>query len=148
MPKGRASLRSPWLILGWLAGLLAFLTGLATVLVGPGDWQTALMGGLMLLPGGWVVLRVPFMRVQLGSDGLRVRGLLGTKSTAWESIESVTLEEIDDKIVAMAFAPVVHRVGLPEQVLMQLAGYTTEGRATSSRMARQTALIASFRTQR
>jgi hypothetical protein len=149
VPKGRASLRSPWLILGWLAGLLALLTGLATVLVDPGDWQTALVGGLLLLlPGAWAVLRVPLMRVQLGSDGLKVRGFFRTRSTPWESVESITLEEIDDKIVATAFAPVVHRVGMPEQVLMQLAGYTTEGRAASSRMGRQTALIASYRTQR
>jgi hypothetical protein len=75
-------------------------------------------------------------------------GFFRTTSTPWESVESITLEEIDDKIVATAFAPVVHRFGMHEQVLVQLAGYTTQGRAASSRMGRQTAFIASYLTQR
>lgn len=142
MQRG-ATLRSPWLAIGWLTGLLAFLTGLATVLYAAADWQTALFGALLLLlPGGWVVVRVPFMRVRLGSEALTVHGLFRAITTPWESIEHVTLEQIDDKVVGAVYAPVLHRGEMPELVLTQLAGYTTEGRAGSSRMARQAATIA------
>jgi hypothetical protein len=135
-------LRSPWLVLSWVLGLLSLVTGLATVLSSDGAVGGVLAGCLMLVPGAWVWARVPFMRVALHPGGLTYHGLFRNRGFDWSSVRDVTLEVVGSRAVATAYAPVLRLRDGGEAPLTMLAGYTTGARAPRSRMARQRQVVA------
>lgn len=135
------SLRSPfWMALSWLLGVIALFTGLSVSIgTSTGDIVTGL---LMSFPGAWVTFRVPLMRVTLTEAGLTNHGLFRNQTFAWADIERVHVEEVDDKVVAIAYAPVLDLLTNPDgHALMQLAGYSTKKRVNRSRTTRQANLI-------
>lgn len=125
----------------WLLGLIALFTGFAGVGTDSvGDIAFVLM--LMGVPGAWVTFRVPMMRVTLTDTGLTNHGLFRNQTFAAADIQRVKVEEVDDKVVATAYAPVLDLRTNPDgHVLMQLAGYSTKKRIGRSRMTRQAQLI-------
>jgi len=138
----RTSLRSSfWMALCWLLGFVALFTGFAGVGIDSvGD--IVFTGLLMGVPGAWVTFRVPLMRVTLTDTGLTNHGLFRNQTFAAADIQRVKMEEVDDKVVATAYAPVLDLRANPDgHALMQLAGYSTKKRVGRSRMARQAGLI-------
>lgn len=138
----RTSLRSPfWMALCWLLGLIALITGFGGIGIGSvGD--IVFTGLLMGVPGAWVTFRVPLMRVTLTDTGLTNHGLFRNQTFVAVDIQRVQVVEVDSKVVATAYAPVLDLRGNPDgQALMQLAGYSTKKRVGRSRMTRQARLI-------
>ena len=138
----RTSLRSPfWMALCWLLGLISLITGFGGIGIGSvGD--IVFTGLLMGVPGAWVTFRVPLMRVTLTDTGLTNHGLFRNQTFVAVDIQRVQVVEVDSKVVATAYAPVLDLRGNPDgQALMQLAGYSTKKRVGRSRMTRQARLI-------
>lgn len=141
------SLRSPfWMAISWLLGLTALLIGVSGMGVGSVG-EIVFLGLLAGVPGGWVTIRVPMMRVTLSSTGLTNHGMFRNQTFAWADIQRVRVEEVDDKIIAIVYAPVFDLRTNPDgHALMQLAGYSLPGYSTKEggvnfRVTRQAKLI-------
>jgi Bacterial PH domain len=79
-------------VIAWELGSLALLDWTAVrafTLSSPGTWLLA--GGLaaLWLVGSWQVLR---MGVYVGPAGIRVRGLLGTRTVRWPDVAGIVVE--------------------------------------------------------
>lgn len=138
----RVTLRSPWLIVGWLLALLGILLGL--VIATEPDPVALVLGGVIAAVGACVLVRVPFMRVTVRASGLTVHGLLGKRRVPREDVVAVALEQTDDKVVGQVYAPVLRLRGDVEVVLAQLSGYSTSRRVGRSRVGRQTERLRHF----
>jgi hypothetical protein len=130
------TLRSPWLLCGWLLGLGGVLVGLATA--SSGDPVGLLLGVAVAAGSGWVVVRVPFMRVQATAAGLTNHGLFRRRHVSGEKVLSIEFEQTDDKVVGQVYAPVVRLRDGGEVLLTQLSGYSTSKRVAHGRVGRQT----------
>lgn len=138
----RVTLRSPWLIVGWLLALLGILLGL--VIATEPDPVALVLGGVIAAVGACVLVRVPFMRVTVRASGLTVHGLLGKRRVPREDVLAVALEQTDDKVLGQVYAPVLRLRGDAEVVLAQLSGYSTSRRVGRSRVGRQTERLCHF----
>ena len=135
------TLRNPWNIFGLVLGLVTALTGISTVAMAQGVVSTLVVGIAMALVGGAVATRLPFVGVRLSEGYLTYRGMFRTRNFRWSEIAGVTLEAVDDKLVATAYAPILQLISGAEFTLSILAGYSTARRSGNSRMARQTEVI-------
>jgi hypothetical protein len=89
----------------------------------------------MLLPGMWVALRIPFLRVTCSSRGLTNHGLFRTRTFSRDTLLRVDVGELDS-MVATAYAPdLVLKGDSKPFMLTQLASYGTK------RVAHQKAAI-------
>jgi len=132
-------LRSPWLAWSWCAALLTAAASVLVAVAGAtrGESVVVVLGIAGALGAAWSLVRVPFLRVGLGPDGVTNHGLWRTWTAAWPDIEQVEVEAVRDKVVATSWAPVLHLRGGRRRALVQLAGYTTAEGAPTSRMAGQ-----------
>lgn len=120
------TIRSPWNIVPLLVGAAIGLTGAAALFSAASSNDvtgTAIAGAGMLVPGLWLVFRVPFMRVTCTSIGLVNHSLFRNRRFSWQEIERVDIHEFDS-MVAMATAPdLVFRGSRDPFMLTHLAGY-------------------------
>jgi hypothetical protein len=103
-----------------------------------GDAVGLLLGGAVAAGSGWVVVRVPFMRVHVTAAGLTNHGLFRQRRVPVEDVLSIEVEQTDDKVVCQVYAPVVRLRDDGEVVLLQLSGYSTPKRVGQGRVGRQT----------
>lgn len=130
------TLRSPWLIFGWLVALLGMLLGF--LVATEQDPVAVVLGGGIAAVSACAVVRVPFMRVTAAGTGLTNHGLFRKRRVLREDVLGVALEQTDDKSVGQVYAPVLRLRGDGEVVLVQLSGYSTSKRVGHSRVGRQT----------
>jgi hypothetical protein len=91
--------RGRWLVIGWELGGLAFVGWTTVRLFDLGPRPAAVLGGalaMLWLLGCWRILRIG---VYFNEYGVRVRGLLGSRTLRWSEIEFFALDEV------------VHRLG-------------------------------------
>lgn len=84
--------RGRWLIIGWeLAGLasVAWTTIRLFDLVGTDAWVVTGALAVAWLVGSWRILR---MGVYLSEYGVRIRGLLGSRTLRWTEIDQIAVE--------------------------------------------------------
>jgi hypothetical protein len=123
-----STIRSPWNVVSWTIAVVTAITGAATVSSGVGLNQidTAISGVVMLVPGAWGTLRVPFMRVTCAARGVTIHGLVRNRTVKWVDIRSVEIGELDSMITT-AYAPELARNGNLKPILLtQLARYGTK----------------------
>jgi hypothetical protein len=88
-----------WLVIGWEAvalGLLGWSTVEQFGLAGPGIRILATVIAAVWVVGGW---RIREMGVYVGPAGVRIRGLLRSRTMRWEEIAHVRLHRHTHKIV-------------------------------------------------
>lgn len=142
MAGGSQALRSPWHAFVWALGAFIAMTGAVVVAqpLSPGSLSFVITVALgMLIPGLWVALRVPFMRVTCDAEGLVYHGLFRNRHFRWEEIERIEVGEFGNAI-GSSFAPELVRTDGAEPVMLtHLASYGTK------RVARQIAEIERWR---
>lgn len=139
---GTTTLRSPWSWFVGALGLVAGLTGAATVVGGVEDAATSTtVSGLAMTAFLVFTVRAPFIRLVLTEDAVRMHGPFRTVRASRAHLTTATLEQTSGGEIFTVYAPVLHRVGDDGIVLTWLAGYSTQGRAARSRMGRQTLLL-------
>jgi hypothetical protein len=87
-----------WLVIGWEAvalGLLGWSTVEQFGLAGPGIGILATVIAAVWVIGGWRILQ---MGVYVGPAGLRIRGLLRSRTMRWEEMAHVRLHRHSHKI--------------------------------------------------
>jgi hypothetical protein len=140
-------IRSPWFLIMSLLGAVFAVVGLVTLPIffsternDPVAWS---IGLIVLLSGVWVMARTPFMRVAADGTGVRVCGLLRCRHYPWDQVADVRLELVDEVMLGLlrVYAPALVQTDGSERPLRLLAGYSTDQRASRTRMARQTALL-------
>lgn len=86
--------RGRWLVIAWELGGLAFAGWTTTRLFdlesGPA-WLLAGTLGLMWLVGSWRILRIG---VYVSEYGVRIRGLVSSRTLRWTEIDSFTLDQV------------------------------------------------------
>jgi hypothetical protein len=101
-------------VIAWELGSLALLGWSAVrafTLSVPGAW---LLSGALLalwLAGSWQVLR---MGVYVGPAGIRIRGLLGTRTVAWPEVAGIVVERRSARLLGIELGMNVvieHRAG-------------------------------------
>jgi Bacterial PH domain len=91
--------RGRWLVIAWELGGLAFVGWTTVGLFDLGPRPAAAVAGtlaVLWLLGSWRILRIG---VYLNEYGVRVRGLVGSRTLRWTEIEFFAIEEV------------VHRLG-------------------------------------
>ena len=123
------TLRSPWHAVVWTLGAFIAMAGATVVAqpLSPGSLSFVITVALgMFVPGLWVALRVPFMRVTCDSAGLVYHGLFRKRHFRWEEIERVDVGELGNAI-GSSFAPELVRTDDAEPfMLTHLASYGTK----------------------
>jgi len=87
-----------WLIIGWEAvalGLLTWATIRQFELAGPGMRILACAFAALWVVGAW---RIVEMGAYVGAEGLRIRGLLRSRTLRWQEIASVRLHSATHKV--------------------------------------------------
>lgn len=136
--RHRRALRSPWLAFSWFLGLVALLPAVSGFFVAEDVASAVFVGVIMGLPGLWVVLRVPFMRVTLSPRGIVYHGLWRNRTIARDTVAKVSVEPSEGG-VGSAVVPVVLLKGGQSVELTFLSGYTAS--IANSRVSRQARLI-------
>jgi hypothetical protein len=104
------------MVIAWELGSLALLDWTAVrafTLSAPGTWLLA--GGLaaLWLVGSWQVLR---MGVYVGPAGIRIRGLLGTRTVPWRDVAGIVVARRSARLLGIELGMNVlieHRAGGP-----------------------------------
>ncbi len=97
------TLRSPWLIFGWLLALLGTLLGL--VVATEQDPVAVVLGGVIAAVSACVLVRLPFMRVTAAATGLTIHGLFRKRRVGREHVLGVALEQTDERGVGRCTRP-------------------------------------------
>lgn len=113
--------------LAWAVGLLLLTIGLSMFLSAPPTPSASDVAvGLMIgLPGLWLALRVPFMRVACRAGGVVHHGLYRTLRYGGADVESVELATVDGYF-SDAYAAELRLRGRPAHRLTMLARYSVE----------------------
>jgi PH (Pleckstrin Homology) domain-containing protein len=103
--------RGRWLVIAWELGGLAFVGWTTIRLFDLGPRPAALLAGalaVLWLVGSWRIIRIG---VYLNEHGVRVRGLVGSRTLPWTQIESFSLDQV------------IHRLGqfeLPAETTVRI----------------------------
>lgn len=139
----RHTLRSPWLVFGWLVGLLVLLPAVSGFSVAEDLGSAVFVGVIMGVPGLWVSLRVPFMRVTLSSGSIVYHGFWRNRTISRDSVAGVSVEPADGTI-GTAFAPSLTLRDGSVVELTLLAGYGSAPGVDGSRVGRQARLVEAY----
>ncbi|NTW41975.1 MAG: hypothetical protein HGA44_19200 [Cellulomonadaceae bacterium] len=102
----------------------------------------------MAVPGTFLALRAPFVRLVANSEGFTYHGWFRRVERPWTDVACVELDLLDDRVVAAALVPVAVLDDGSRVRFDALAGCATEARAGGSRMARQAERLESMRVDR
>ncbi|NNH09176.1 hypothetical protein [Cellulomonas fimi] len=122
---------------------MAFVTGAASSLDPGAELSTILVTtALMGLPGLYLLLRCPFVRVVVDHVGVHYYGYVSQRHRLWSQIEATRVVTAGG-MIAESYVPSLVLTGRDdEEPLTALAGYTTDDRLEKSRMGRQERVIA------
>lgn len=122
--------RSPWRFLVALVILAAafVLMGLSAAVNG----STRIGLGVLAVCVALVAVRAVASRVEANSTGIYIRGLLRSRSLAWDSIRAIEPAIIDEKILNVWAPRVAMRDG--ELLIRQSAGYSMSARRPNRRV--------------
>ncbi len=101
-------------VIAWELGSLALLDWTAVrafTLSAPGTWLLSGALAALWLVGSWQVLR---MGVYVGPAGIRVRGLLGTRTVRWPEVAGIVVERRSARLLGIELGMNVvieHRAG-------------------------------------
>ncbi|WP_411574589.1 PH domain-containing protein [Streptomyces fradiae] len=145
---GRAprELRSPWLLLSWVIGLVLLAVGIGSV----AEWERfddIIPVSIFMTPGIWLTLRVPLCSVRIDEEGLRYRGLFRTKRFSWGEVTCIRPGVIGGGSLLTSVAPVLVLEGAEEVELAILAGYVRKS-DINVRVSKQSSLMESLRVGR
>ena len=143
MVERKQKLLAPWRYFSLGLGVLGAIA-MAAFVPGSGSAIEAAAFGFAAAVSLVVGVRALLSRVVL-TDEIRIHAIWSTRSYQREEIEKVSDEVMEDRLVAVMWAPVIHLKATNSEpiVLRSLMGYSLPGRR-NRRVGRQTRILADW----